>query len=153
MNFLAIEEIKKQSVTFINYIKSLFHPIGKYKPINNEAGFKEWLTKNIDPNELEHVLIVEKATSSNYKLDLFSHLFSDELVAAIESTKKSNPKETIIYSNGQVYEDGAEKLGLKIEEFIANNDAYEYLKQTGCLLMTGATGTNVNDLVFLIGGN
>ncbi len=35
---------------------------------------------------------------------------------------------------------GAEKLGLKIEEYIANNDAYEYLKQTGCLLMTGQPG-------------
>ncbi len=52
-------------------------------------------------------------------------------------------------ADGQVYEDGAEKLGLKIEEYIANNDAYEYLKQTGCLLMTGATGTNVNDLIFI----
>ncbi|QRN83792.1 glycerate kinase [Chloroflexota bacterium] len=52
-------------------------------------------------------------------------------------------------ADGQVYQEGAEKLGLNIEEYIANNDAYEYLKQTGCLLMTGATGTNVNDLIFI----
>ena len=52
-------------------------------------------------------------------------------------------------ADGQVYHDGARKLGLKIEEYVANNDAYEYLKQTGCLIMTGATGTNVNDLVFI----
>ena len=53
-------------------------------------------------------------------------------------------------ADGQVYHDGARKLGLKIEEYVANNDAYEYLKQTGCLLMTGATGTNVNDLIFIV---
>ena len=53
-------------------------------------------------------------------------------------------------ADGQVYHDGARKLGLKIEEYVANNDSYEYLKQTGCLLMTGATGTNVNDLIFIV---
>ncbi|MBG0788658.1 MAG: DUF4147 domain-containing protein, partial [Anaerolineaceae bacterium] len=52
-------------------------------------------------------------------------------------------------ADGLVFQKGAEKLGLKIERYIANNDAYEYLKQTGCLLMTGATGTNVNDLIFI----
>ena len=45
--------------------------------------------------------------------------------------------------------EGFEKLGLEIGDFIANNDAYEYLKQTGCLMITGATGTNVNDLIFI----
>ena len=53
-------------------------------------------------------------------------------------------------ADGQVYHYGARKLGLKIEEYVANNDAYEYLKQTGCLIMTGATGTNVNDLIFIV---
>lgn len=48
-------------------------------------------------------------------------------------------------ADGQVYKE----LGLKIEEYIANNDAYEFLKQTGCLMKTGATGTNVNDLIFI----
>ncbi|MBG0771682.1 MAG: DUF4147 domain-containing protein [Anaerolineaceae bacterium] len=52
-------------------------------------------------------------------------------------------------ADGQVYQEGAETLGLKIEEYIANNDAYEYLKKTGCLMKTGATGTNVNDLIFI----
>ena len=53
-------------------------------------------------------------------------------------------------ADSAVLGEGYEKLGLEIEDFIANNDAYEYLKRTGCLLMTGATGTNVNDLIFIV---
>ena len=49
-----------------------------------------------------------------------------------------------------VMEDGLNKKGLDIEACITNNDAYGYLQKTGCLIMTGATGTNVNDLIFII---
>jgi hydroxypyruvate reductase len=45
--------------------------------------------------------------------------------------------------------DGRDEKGLDIEAYIANNDAYSYLQKTGCLIMTGATGTNVNDLIFI----
>jgi len=45
--------------------------------------------------------------------------------------------------------DGRDEKGLEIESYIANNDAYDYLQKTGCLIMTGATGTNVNDLIFI----
>lgn len=48
--------------------------------------------------------------------------------------------------------EGYEEMGLEIGDFIANNDAYPYLKQTGCLMLTGATGTNVNDLIFVFIG-
>ena len=36
--------------------------------------------------------------------------------------------------------------GIKIEDVLRNNDAYHALEKTGGLIMTGATGTNVNDV-------
>lgn len=44
-----------------------------------------------------------------------------------------------------------EELGLNINEFLQNNDAYHYFEGTQGLLRTGPTGTNVNDLLFLFG--
>lgn len=40
--------------------------------------------------------------------------------------------------------------GLDPEEYLANNDAYHFFSQAGGLLVTGPTGTNVNDLAFII---
>ncbi len=37
--------------------------------------------------------------------------------------------------------------GLKPEEFLENNDSYNFFKQTRSLIFTGPTGTNVNDFV------
>ena len=43
--------------------------------------------------------------------------------------------------------------GLDVDAVLADNDAYHALQQCGGLLITGPTGTNVNDLsVALIGG-
>ena len=36
--------------------------------------------------------------------------------------------------------------GVKIEDVLRNNDAYHALQKTGGLIVTGATGTNVNDV-------
>ncbi len=41
-------------------------------------------------------------------------------------------------------------LGIKIHEVLRENDAYHALEKTGGLLMTGATGTNVNDVAVLL---
>ncbi|MBO4367688.1 MAG: glycerate kinase [Clostridia bacterium] len=38
------------------------------------------------------------------------------------------------------------KKGIDIEETLRNNDAYNALKETGGLIFTGPTGTNVNDV-------
>jgi glycerate 2-kinase len=43
----------------------------------------------------------------------------------------------------------ARSIGLNPEESLANNDTYHFFKKLGCLLKTGSTGTNVNDLYFL----
>ena len=41
-------------------------------------------------------------------------------------------------------------LGLMPEDYLANNDAYNYFERLGDLLKPGPSGTNVNDLFFLI---
>ena len=43
----------------------------------------------------------------------------------------------------------AEEKGLNHEQYLANNDAYNYFRITGNLVKIGPTGTNVNDLLFL----
>jgi glycerate 2-kinase len=41
---------------------------------------------------------------------------------------------------------------LNPETFLANNDSYSFFEQTGELLITGPTGTNVMDLRVLLVG-
>ena len=43
----------------------------------------------------------------------------------------------------------AKEKGLDYEQYLANNDAYNFFKKTGNLVKIGPTGTNVNDLQFL----
>jgi hydroxypyruvate reductase len=44
----------------------------------------------------------------------------------------------------------AELLGLDVAGHLSQNDAYPFFERLGDLLKTGPTGTNVNDLVFLL---
>lgn len=44
----------------------------------------------------------------------------------------------------------AAALGLDAADYLARNDAYPFFDALGDLLKTGPTGTNVNDLIFLI---
>ncbi|MGQ9690435.1 MAG: glycerate kinase type-2 family protein [Thermoproteota archaeon] len=41
-------------------------------------------------------------------------------------------------------------MGLSPKEFLDNNDSYNFFKQTGGLIFTGRTGTNVNDFTLII---
>jgi glycerate 2-kinase len=41
-------------------------------------------------------------------------------------------------------------MGLRIDDFLARNDSYHFLKATGDLIMTGPTGTNVMDMTALL---
>ncbi|MEM3955139.1 MAG: glycerate kinase [Candidatus Bathyarchaeia archaeon] len=41
-------------------------------------------------------------------------------------------------------------IGLNPEEYLLNNDSYNFFKQLGDLIFTGPTGTNVNDVAILI---
>jgi glycerate-2-kinase len=45
-----------------------------------------------------------------------------------------------------------EQIGLDPILYLENNDSYSFFKQLGDLLVTGPTGTNVMDVVGLIGG-
>ncbi len=44
----------------------------------------------------------------------------------------------------------AESLGLDAADYLSRNDAYPFFQALGDLLKPGPTGTNVNDLIFLI---
>lgn len=44
----------------------------------------------------------------------------------------------------------AQDLGLRIDDSLARNDSYHFLKETGDLIMTGPTGTNVMDMTALL---
>jgi glycerate 2-kinase len=45
----------------------------------------------------------------------------------------------------------AESLGLNAADHLSRNDAYPFFEALGDLIRTGPTGTNVNDMIFLIG--
>jgi glycerate 2-kinase len=47
----------------------------------------------------------------------------------------------------------AASLGLDAAGYLSRNDAYPFFDALGDLIKTGPTGTNVNDLIFLIQGN
>ena len=38
-----------------------------------------------------------------------------------------------------------------VSQSLENNDSYNYFKNSGGLIITGPTGTNVNDIAFVIG--
>ncbi len=44
----------------------------------------------------------------------------------------------------------AKELGLRIDDYLARNDSYHFFRQTGDLIMTGPTGTNVMDMTALL---
>ncbi len=44
------------------------------------------------------------------------------------------------------------KLNLKIDDYLSRNDSYDFFAQTGDLIMTGPTGTNVMDITALFVG-
>ncbi|MFA6521818.1 MAG: DUF4147 domain-containing protein, partial [Candidatus Gracilibacteria bacterium] len=46
----------------------------------------------------------------------------------------------------------ASQKGLKLESHLKNNDSYNFFKRAGGLIKTGATGTNLGDLMMLLSG-
>jgi glycerate 2-kinase len=44
----------------------------------------------------------------------------------------------------------AKRLGLDVEQFLAENDSYGFFSRLGDLIVTGPTGTNVNDISLII---
>lgn len=52
-------------------------------------------------------------------------------------------------ATGETFQRG-ERLGLDVAGYLSRNDAYRYFQALGDLILTGPSGTNVNDLVFLV---
>lgn len=72
------------------------------------------------------------------------------LVAAVGSDRTDGPTDA---AGGMV--DGStmtslRKAGISVDAVLAENDAYHALKAVDSLIITGPTGTNVNDLYFLL---
>jgi glycerate-2-kinase len=44
----------------------------------------------------------------------------------------------------------SDKMGLKPEEFLANNNSYAFFSEVGDLILTGPTETNVNDISLIV---
>ena len=53
------------------------------------------------------------------------------------------------YTDGSTM-DKLKEAGINIYDVLADNDAYHALKSVGGLIMTGPTGTNVNDAAVLL---
>lgn len=52
--------------------------------------------------------------------------------------------------DGNVYHEAVNLFGLLLEETIQNSDSYSFFEKIDGLIKTGATGTNVNDLVLIL---
>ena len=73
---------------------------------------------------------------------------SDVCVFAVGSDGTDGPTDA---AGGMVTGDFCERAGkLQIEAHLENNDAYPLLAEMGALIVTGPTGTNVNDLYVVI---
>ena len=53
------------------------------------------------------------------------------------------------YVDGSTY-DILHKQGIDIEKVLANNDSYHALEECNGLIITGPTGTNINDVSILL---
>ena len=53
------------------------------------------------------------------------------------------------YADGKTY-DAMQAAGVSPAAALADNDSYHALQKAGCLIVTGPTGTNVNDLTFVL---
>ena len=55
--------------------------------------------------------------------------------------------------DGLVYGEARKVHQMKLQHYIAENDSYHFHQKIGGLIKTGSTGTNVNDLIVILGKN
>jgi glycerate 2-kinase len=72
-------------------------------------------------------------------------------IAALATDGVDGPTEAAGAIADEATVDQGLKLGLKATEALRNNDSYGYFQKLGGLLITGPTGTNVNDIVVAMG--
>ncbi len=74
----------------------------------------------------------------------------DTLIAALGTDGTDGPTDAAgAIVTGETVERGR-SIGLEAAAYLAANDSYHYFQQLGDLISTGPTGTNVNDLVFIL---
>jgi len=74
----------------------------------------------------------------------------DTLIAALGTDGTDGPTDAAgAIVTGETIERGR-SIGLEAAAYLAANDSYHYFQQLGDLISTGPTGTNVNDLVFIL---
>ena len=57
--------------------------------------------------------------------------------------------EDLVIATGETVGHG-KSIGLAAAAYLAANDSYHFFEKLGDLIVTGPTGTNVNDLMFII---
>ena len=76
-------------------------------------------------------------------------IIEGELVVAINSDGRDNSDVAGAFCDTETGRK-AHALGLTAEDFLKNNDSYNFFAQTGDRIVTGDTGSNVSDLVLAI---
>jgi hydroxypyruvate reductase len=72
------------------------------------------------------------------------------LIAALGTDGTDGPTEAAgAIATGETIGRGR-SIGLEAQAHLANNDAYHFFQPLGDLIITGPTGTNVNDLLFIL---
>lgn len=75
--------------------------------------------------------------------------WQDILIAALATDGSDGPTDAAgALAEGETLARAAQ-LGLKAQDYLANNDSYAFFQALGDLLLTGPTNTNVNDLTFI----
>ena len=72
------------------------------------------------------------------------------VVASVGSDGTDGPTDAAGGITDGATADALAALGISIDKTLANNDAYHALKACGGLIVTGPTGTNVNDITVLL---
>ena len=74
----------------------------------------------------------------------------EAVVASIGSDGTDGPTDAAGGITDGATADALAALGISIDKTLADNDAYHALKACGGLIITGPTGTNVNDITVLL---
>lgn len=82
-------------------------------------------------------------------LAALSFIGADELIAPMASDGRDNTDFAGAICD-IITKRRAEERGLKAEEFLSQNDSYNFFSQTGDFIKTGSTGSNVSDLIIAL---
>jgi hydroxypyruvate reductase len=75
---------------------------------------------------------------------------STSLIAALGTDGTDGPTDAAgAIATGETVGRGR-SIGLEAAAFLAANDSYHFFQPLGDLIITGPTGTNVNDLLFVL---